>query len=170
MKRLSISMIVCAAALAAIASVARAEAGAGNVKKIDIQRQLRFKRRLQLGPAGSLVAAIRENRSKWDQFSPEQQRLLRERAYAFRDADPKKQQKVINAYAKFLKLDRRQQELYRQRAAWLKKVLKELSPLEKARLLKLAPADRARELLRLKKDMEAAEAAEAETPSTKPTN
>ncbi len=143
------SLVVLAVATLSLAQ-ARPE---GTVKKdpgISVARQLRLMRELQLGEE-SLAASLRRNRQQWEQFSPGQRNLVREKVWAFRKSSPAEQQAILSQYSKFIELSPTQKEHYRQRMSWVKRVLEALSAKERADLLALPPAEQARELLRLKK-------------------
>ena len=130
---------------------------------VTVAEQLRLKRKLLMGDK-SLASVLRANRRNWDAYTPEQRRLLRQRAYAFRNADPDQRRAVIDAWSKFFRLTGDQKRRFRQRAAWLKVVRQHLSAEKKAELLKMLPAQRAAELLRLKAKLQA----EGKLPPDKP--
>ena len=127
---------------------------AARPETISVERQLRLKRRL-LMEQESLVAVLRSNRQSWDRCTPEQRQLLRQRAYAFRQADPAQREAVLGAWERFLALSDGQKDRYRQRALWLTAVIGELPQSARDELIKLPPAERARRLLDLKVQMEA---------------
>jgi hypothetical protein len=120
---------------------------------ISMDRQLLLKRKLLMGHE-SLIAVLQSNRLNWDRYSPEQRQVLRQRAYAFRQADPTQQEQVLDAWESFLKLNDAQKLRYRQRAAWLTAVISELPQEKRDELIKLPPAERAHRLLELKKQIE----------------
>ena len=158
-------------ALFAVASVEVAAAqqaiDAGVAGTVSVIRQLRLKRKLLMG-SESLVAVLRTNRENWDRYTPEQRQLLRERAYAFRHADQQRRQAVLDAYGRFLQLSGDQKHRYRRRAAWLGVVIGALSDEKRAELLGLSATERARQLLRLKAQMQADGKLPQEVPPIEP--
>jgi hypothetical protein len=122
---------------------------------VSIDRQLRLKRKLLMGQDSSLAAVMRANRQAWERATPEQREVLRQRAYALRQADPRQRDTILDAWGAFSRLDEQQKQQYRQRAVWLRAVVATLTEQERAELLKMPAADRARELLQLKSQMQA---------------
>lgn len=135
---------------------------------INVDRQLRLKRKLLMGH-DSLIAVLESNRQNWDRYSPEQRQVLRQRAYAFRQADSAQQEQVLDAWGRFMTLSDSQKERYRERATWLTAVISELPAETRSELIKLPSAERARRLLELKKQMEEqGKLPAASQPATKP--
>jgi len=110
-------------------------------------RQLLLKKALG---SGSLADELSRNRRRWEAMTPEQRRALRDRFLAFVGKDPARQADLIRAFEAFQKLTPQQQEQYRRRAVWLKKVVASLTPEQREALKKLTPDERARKLLELK--------------------
>ena len=147
--------ITCLAATATIGLavlVARSEPRADADDQISIARQLRLKRKLMMG-SDSLLATMRANRRNWDTLTGEQRRRLHDRAYAFRQADPRKRDAVLDAWERFRQLDTARQQRYRKRAAWLHKLLGRLSEEQKAELRRLPSRERAKKLLELENQL-----------------
>jgi hypothetical protein len=121
---------------------------------VSMEHQLLVKRRILMGHE-SLMAVMQSNRQNWDRYSPEQRRLLRARAYAFRQADAAQQDQVLDALGHFNTLSEDQKSRYRQRAAWLTAVISQLPAETRNELIKLPADQRARKLLELKQELEA---------------
>ncbi|NLF29398.1 MAG: DUF3106 domain-containing protein [Planctomycetes bacterium] len=135
---------------------------------VSVDQQLRLKRRLLMNDQ-SLLATLQENRRRWEGMSPSQQEQLRDRAYAFREADEAHRRQILDAWESFWRMDSDQRADYRRRAAWTNTVIAALTDAEKQRLLALPPADRARELLRLRERLTAEGLLPAEpAPATQP--
>ncbi len=149
----TICVILAAAAIGSVDSTQPASRAA-RPDTISVDQQLRLKRKVLLGQE-SVIAVLQNNRRNWDNYSPEQRALLRQKAYAFRQADSIQREQMLDAWQKFISLSDSQKEKYRQRAMWLTAVVAELSPQQKADLLKMSPADRAAKLVELKKQLEA---------------
>jgi hypothetical protein len=150
----AISCIVLAAAALGEVPTSQPASRAARPDTISVGQQLRLKRKLLMGQE-SLIAVLQENRKSWDRYTPEQRQQLRDRAYAFRQADPIRQEQVVGAWERYMKLTDDQKERYRQRAQWLSAVVAELSPQARAELIKLPPQERASRLLELKGQLEA---------------
>lgn len=147
---------ICVSAVVLGASLAWAQQAPRMDGQVTIERQLRLKRQLLLGSQESLVATLRSNMLEWQKLTPEQRQQLRRQAYAFlRDATPQQQKEIVDAWANFYQMTGQQKDLYRERARWIKAVLDSLPPQRKTELSKMAPADQAKELLRLKAQMQA---------------
>jgi hypothetical protein len=128
-------------------------ARAKDSRTISIAQQLRLQRKL-LGDAESFVAVLRANRAQWDRYGPEQQNIMRQRAYAFRDnTPPQQQQAILDAWKTFHRLDGAGKQRRREQAARVKRVLDALPEEQRDQLRKLSPAERAREILRLERQM-----------------
>jgi len=140
--------------VAVLTVIVAAGADSPSTRMVSVERQLRLKRELLMGEQ-SLVATLEANRLRWQQLDPTRQEQLRRQAYAFRGADAARQRQIIAAWEKFWRLSEAQQQDYRRRAAWLKKVVEKLDDHQKQRLLEMKPTDRARELLKLKQQMDA---------------
>ena len=135
-------------------------------------QQLALKQALEKHLSGTLVAELNYNKEAWGQMTPEQLRDLRERYYAFLRLDEDKKAELIRAMPEFDRLTEDQKRAYHERAAWLKKVVKSLTPAQREVLRKMTPAERAKRLLELKRKLAAAQptsrpAAEAVTVPTR---
>ena len=121
---------------------------------VTVERQLQLKRKLLMGNP-TLASLLRRNVQSWGNLTPEQRQVYRQRAYAFRDANPQQQQAIMSAWDSFLRLDGEQKQQYRSRAQWLKVVLASLPEEKKESLRQMPAGERAGELLRLKSQMQA---------------
>ncbi len=137
-----IAVLIASAALPAVWAQSPAAAGKA--------RQLLLKKALSAKIDGTLVATLNRNKDKWDGMTPEAKQQHRERFYAFLKANPTEQANLVNAAERFEKLSPAQQEAYRVRAVWLKKVVASLTKAEREALKQLPPDQRARKLLELK--------------------
>jgi hypothetical protein len=160
-----LSAILLLLTISPAATAQNAPAGAGEV---GVERQLLLKRKLAMGEE-TLLSTLRHNVQKWETLSPEQRQVFRDRAYAFRDAPPEKQQAILDAYEDFVQLSAQQKQEYRRRADWLKIVLANLPEEKKDLLRQLSPADCAKELLRLKAELQAEGKLPLDEPTTEPT-
>jgi len=151
--------ILIVALVAAAAHVASADDPAAALRA----RQLLIARAIDSELEGSLVASLNRNKTIWANLTPEQRRQYRDRYNAFRRQDPERQADLIEAFEAFNKLTPRQQEMYRRREIWLKRVVSSLSAQQREELKKLPPAERARRLLRLKADL-----VDKKAPATQP--
>ncbi len=158
------AMLIGLSALTGLASAQPAPRSAS----VSAERQLLLKRKLMAGEQ-TLLATLRQNIDRWDNITAEQREMLRERAYAFRDAPPAQQQAILDAWDKFRQLHPDRQDAYRQRAVWLRAVLENVTPDKRAQLLGMTPAERAAELLRLKAELQAQGVLPPDEPATQPT-
>jgi len=141
------------AGAALVFSVAGAEPVGQPDKRIvpgSRQWQLLLKQRLDDELPGTLVAELNRNKKQWRAMSPEELRDLRKRYFAYLALDQKTQAALLKVMPEFEKLSAEQKQLYRRRAAWLKKVVASLSRAEREELKKLTPTERAARLLKLK--------------------
>ena len=138
--------------LAAALTMIVAAGAATTARMISVERQLLLKRKLMMGEK-SLVATLESNRARWEKLDPTRQEELRRQAYAFRSADIEEQRRILEAWEKFVALDEARQNDYRRRAAWLKSVIDTLNDQQKRELLEMTPLDRARELLRVRRQL-----------------
>jgi hypothetical protein len=136
---------------------------------VSVERQLRLKRRLLMG-SESLLATLRSNVQQWRDLTPEQREQLRHRAYALRQATPAQQQRLIEAYAKYLRLSAVQRAEYRRRAERIEQVLDLLSDDEKQRLLELPAHQRAVRIMEMRRAFQAEGRIPADEPEASPTN
>ena len=144
------------------AALLPAVAGAQPARRVDPRlipgsrvRQLLLKQALDKHLSGTLVAELNHNRKLWASMSPEQRRKLREIYVGFLRLEQEKQVKLLEVMPEFEKLSDRQRKLYRQRAAWLTKVVASLTPAQREQLRLMTPAERAGRLLELKKALPA---------------
>ena len=118
--------------------------------KASQARQLLLKKAINEKIEGTLAATLNKNRERWAAMTPEQRQQHRDRIDAFFKEDPQRQKDLLKAFEEFRKLSPRQQEMFRERAVWLKKVVASLTPAEREALKKLPAAERAKRLLELK--------------------
>ena len=101
----------------------------------------------------TLTATLNKNQERWAAMTPEQRQQYRDRYNAWLKLDPKRQLDLIQAEQSFSKLSPKQQEMYRQRAEWLTKVVASLSAAEREALKRLPAPERAKRLLELKAEL-----------------
>ncbi len=165
MRKLVHILIAPVLAGALLPALARAEPGRGVDPRLipgSRARQLLLKQALEKHLSGTLVAELNHNKEQWASMSPERMRKLREIYLAFLRMDDDKQVRLLEAAPDFERLSERQRELYRERAAWLKKVIASLTPEQREQLRNMPPAERAKRLLELK------EALTTSAPTTQP--
>jgi len=127
-------------------------------------RQRLLKMRLRLLAGGSLAATVDQNRQEWRTLPPELRQQYRERAYAFLQKNPQRQEEILGNFEKFIRLDPQRRRAYRRRAAWIQKVLATLSDAERRALAEMPAEQRARRLLELKDELEETEPSAVEAP------
>lgn len=125
--------------------------------------QVRLKLALQKHMAGSLVAELKRNVQVYTALNPQQRSDLREKVYMFKQLEPDRQVDILEAAQEFLNLTAEQRNIYRQRQAWLRRVVSSLSPDEREALRRLTPAERSKRLLELRDKLL------APPPTTQPT-
>ena len=142
----------------AVGALLPAGAGAAPRQQVDPRlipgsrvRQLMLKQALDKHVSGTLVAELNQNKRLWASMSPEQVRRLREIYVGFLQLAEDEQIKRLSAMPEFEKLSAAQRKLYRERAAWLTRVVASLTPAQREALKKMTPTERARRLLELKK-------------------
>lgn len=147
------ALTICLALLAAAVAASPSDA----TKKVSIDRQLTLKRTLVMQvDRESLLTTIRGNLDKWENLTPEQRSRIRSEAWAsLRDASEAEQTELLQSLRQFQRLSAAQQEQYRRRAAWLRELMTHLTDRQKAALLAMPPMERAQELLRLSRQLQA---------------
>jgi hypothetical protein len=149
-----VHILIVAAAAAILLSASRSVRAAGprepGAAPGSKTRQLMLRQALDKEVSGTLVAELNRSKKLWKAMGPERLRQLRERYYAFLRLDDQQQAALIDAAPEFDKLSESQKKLYRERAAWLKEVVRSLTPAERDELKKMTPTERARRLLELK--------------------
>ncbi len=139
-------------AVVPLAAAAEATPPAPSNEPVSVEHQLRLKRELLLGQQ-SLLASLQTNRDSWDRATPGQRQELRNRAYAFRNADPAEQQEVLAAWERFMAMENARRQEYRAEAEALKAVLDTLGDQQKQKLLDMSPTARTRELQRITENL-----------------
>jgi len=146
MLRTSHILIVALVAAAFVAPVV----GQDRATKASQARQLLLKNAINEKIEGTLAATLNKNQERWAAMTPEQRQQHRDRILAWYNQDPERQKDLIKAFEEFRKLSPTQQEAFRKRAVWLKKVVASLTPRQREALKRLPPAERAKRLLELK--------------------
>lgn len=136
--------------LAAVAMLAGAAAARDPAKVLGSKaNQLRLKLALQKQIQGTLVGELNRNKQTYAalKLNPQQLRDLREKVYRFKQLDPDRQVDILEAAWEFLNLTEEQRKIYRQREAWLRKVVASLTPEQRDQLKELSPQERSKRLL-----------------------
>ncbi|MBS3734020.1 MAG: DUF3106 domain-containing protein [Phycisphaerae bacterium] len=146
------------AAVVATGGVAAADRDAPSTPRRhagDVANQLRLKLKLlrTLG-SESAIASLSHARTEWQGLTPDQRQKYRDQARAFLRKNPERQAALLRHYDKLLKMTPERLAAYRYRAAWLKAVtewLRKHDPERIEALRRMAPADRARQFVALKR-------------------
>lgn len=125
--------------------------------------QLRLKLALQKQMKGTLAAEMNRNKQVYAALNPQQLSDLRERVYMFKQLDPDRQVDILDTAREFLNLTPAQRKIYREREAWLQKVVASLTPAEREALKRMTPRQRSKRLLELRDKLL------APRPTTRPT-
>ncbi len=132
-----------------------AGAPTGQAPQGSIARQLRLKMKLQAAAEGMTLAAVLDhNRQAWQSLSADQREVYRERMWAFRHKEPAEQKRMLKVYDNLIKLSAEKRDKYRRMAEMIETIVSQLDESERQRILALPPQQRARELLRLKKQLQ----------------
>ena len=113
----------------------------------SLARQRLLKQRLQRITPGSLAVALRHSRHAWERLTPDQRSSFRRRFLAFRRKSPAQQEKLLLHYEKLFQMTAQRRRAYRERARWLKVVVRSFPPEQREALKRLTPDARARKLL-----------------------
>ena len=116
----------------------------------SLARQRLLKQRLRRITPGSLAEALRHSRHAWERLTPDQRNSFRRRVLAFRRKSPAEQAKLIGHYEKLFQMTTQRRQTYRERARWLKIVVRSFPPEQREALKRLTPDARARKLLERK--------------------
>ena len=114
---------------------------------VTLAAQKRLADRLNAIKGPSLAASLSHNRADWEGLSPDQRDRFRQEALSFLSQSPERQEQLLARYQKLIALSADRQEHYRQIAKWLQVVVDSMTPAQREALLKMAPEQRAKELL-----------------------
>lgn len=112
--------------------------------------QLRLKLALQKQMKGTLTAEMNRNKQVYASLNPQQLSDLRERVYMFKQLDPDRQVDILDTAREFLNLSPAQRKIYRDREAWLQRVVASLTPAEREAMKRMTPRQRSKRLLELR--------------------
>jgi hypothetical protein len=145
-------ILILGVAASIVATAALAEQKADQAKlSASVQRQLELKRQLRAQTNGqSLAQLIDHNRRSWDTLTPDQQSRFRKHALAFLHLSEEEQRKLLRRYERLIRMTAEKRRAYRQRAQWLKAVVKTLSADERQELREMPPKARAARLIELR--------------------
>lgn len=170
-----LNIFAVALTVAAAASLASADEPAGVARKPapgSVAAQMRLKLQLKAQAEGTtLAAALNHNRHEWETLTPDQREEYRSVARAYLDKSPSEQEKLLKHYDQLMQMSPAQRAAYRERANWLKEVVAGMTEQERAELLQLRPAERARVLTEKRAELIRAGKLPAETttlPATAP--
>jgi len=116
----------------------------------SLARQRLLKQRLRRITPGSLADALRHSRHAWERLTPDQRNSFRRRVLAYRRKSPAEQEKLIRHYEKLFQMTADRRRAYRERARWLKVVVRSFPTEQREALKRLTPDARARKLLERK--------------------
>lgn len=113
----------------------------------SLARRLRLKMKLRKIAGGNLSESLRHNRLQWQNLSPDQRGRYRRSFLAFLKKNPDRQDELLEHFEKLFKMSDQRRQAYRQRAKWLRIVIKSFTPDQREQMRKLTPDQRAKKLL-----------------------